>query len=311
MNELSEIFKAARDGDHITLENRIYEVAPEDGFHLTGMFFSNTAKQDENPDGERFCAIYLENKSDIVIDGNGAVVMLHGKMTPFIFCRCRNIVLKNIGFDHYRPTMSEFTVTKSAPGTAEIRINDEFGYITEGNMLYWCGDKNKQGEPYWQIPYKGRGVLTNAFDPSTGVIDDMICGEGDSWGGFPDIETLTETEKGILQLRFRDKNRLIPAGTVAQTRSIKRVQTGGAIDRCNDVTLENLRIFSMNCFGILAQNSSNLLYTGLDCTPKKGRTVVSDADFFHFSGCSGDVRVINCKAKGAHDDIINIHGTHL
>ena len=147
MNELSGVFKAARDGDRITLENRIYEVAPEDGFHLTGLFFSNTAKQDENPDGERFCAIYLDGKSDIVIDGNGAVIMLHGKMTPFIFCRCRNIVLKNIGFDHYRPTMSEFTVTKSAPGTAEIRINDEFGYITEGNMLYWCGDDVIRYEP--------------------------------------------------------------------------------------------------------------------------------------------------------------------
>lgn len=67
----------------------------------------------------------------------------------------------------------------------------------------------------------------------------------------------------------------------------------------------------MNGFGILAQNSRDILYDGLDCTPKEGRTIVSDADFFHFSGCSGDVKIINCKAKGAHDDIINIHGTHL
>lgn len=311
MNELSEIFKVARNGDCITLENKIYEVAPEDSFHLDGFFFSNTANQKENPDGERFCAIYLNGKSDITVDGNGAVVMIHGKMTPFIFCECHNIVMKNIGFDHYRPTMSEFTVTDSAPGYAEIHINDEYIYRTEGNTLYWCGDKNKNGEPYWEIPYKGSGVLTNAFDPSTQVIDDMICGEGDLKGGVPDIAELTELCKGTLKLRFRDKNRHIPAGTVAQTRSIKRVQTGGAIDRCADVTLKNLRIMSMNGFGILAQNSRNILYNGLDCTPKKGRTIVSDADFFHFSGCSGEVKVLNCRAKGAHDDIINIHGTHL
>lgn len=311
MNELSELFKAAKDGDYITLENKIYEVAPEDSFHLKGLFFSNTAKQSENPDGERFCAIYLNEKSNITIDGNGAVVMIHGKMTPFIFCRCQNITMKNIGFDHFRPTMSEFTVTDSAPGYARIRINDEFTYRIDGNMLYWRSENNKNNEPYWEIPYKGDGVLTNSFDPVTEVIDDMICGEGDLRHGFPDIEELTEFEKGVLQLRFRDKNRHIPEGTVAQTRCIRRVQTGGAIDRCENVTLKNLRIKSMNCFGILAQNSRNLLYDGLDCTPEKGRTIVSDADFFHFSGCSGEVKVVNCHAKGAHDDIINIHGTHM
>lgn len=311
MNELSEIFKAVDDGECITLENKIYEIAPEDSFHLKSFFFSNTAKYEENPDGERFCAIYLDGKSNITIDGNGAKVMIHGKMTPFIFCNCRNIVMKNICFDHYRPTMSEFTVADSADGYAEIHISDEFIYRTDGNMLYWRSENNQNNEPYWEIPYKGRGVLTNAFNPSTQVMDDMICGEGDSWGGVPDIAELKELCKGVLQVRFRDKSRRIPVGTVAQTRSIKRVQTGGAINRCSDVTLEDLRIMSMNGFGILAQNSRDILYNRLDCTPKEGRTVVSDADFFHFSGCSGEVKVINCKAKGAHDDIINLHGTHL
>lgn len=311
MNELFEIFKDAQNGDCIVLENKIYEVAPEDSFHIEGLFFSNTAKKKENPNGKRFCAIYLSEKSDITIDGNGAKIMIHGKMTPFIFCKCQNIVMKNICFDHYRPTMSEMTVIESAPGYAKVRINDEFHYRTDGNMLYWHSENDFNNKPYWEIPYKGRGVLTNAFDPSTNIVDDMISGEGDSWHGFPDIKTLQELEKGVLELNLRDKNRHIPVGTVAQTRSIKRVQTGGAIDRCSDVTLKNLRILSMNCFGILAQNSHNVTYTEIDCTPKDGRTIVSDADFFHFSGCSGDVKVLNCKACGAHDDIINIHGTHL
>ena len=37
----------------------------------------------------------------------------------------------------------------------------------------------------------------------------------------------------------------------------------------------------------------------------------STADFFQFSGCRGELKVINCKAYGAHDDYINVHGTHL
>ncbi|MBP9989041.1 MAG: hypothetical protein KBT46_06035, partial [Ruminococcus sp.] len=216
MNELSEIINKACDGDYIILENKIYEVAPEDSFYVDGLYFSNTAKQEENPNGERFCAIYLNEKNNITIDGNGATVVIHGKMTPFIFCKCRNITMKNIRFDHYRPTMSEFTVIESRKGYVKIRINDEFIYRTDGNMLYWCGEDNKENKPYWEIPYKGKGVLTNAFNPSTEIVDDMICGEGDSRHGFPDITELTELDKGVLELKFRDKNRHIPVGTVAQ-----------------------------------------------------------------------------------------------
>jgi len=312
MNELSELFRNVSDGDNITLEkDKIYSVAPEDSFHLKGFFFSNTAKQAENPEGERFSAIYLESVNNVTVDGNGATVMIHGKMTPFLFHRCKNITLKNLRIDHWRPTMSEFTIVESAPGYALIKINSEFLYRIENNILYWHSENDFSGKPYWEIPYKGKGVLTNAYDPKTEIIDDMICGEGDSWHGFPDILELKEIEKGLVELKFRDSKKLISAGTVAQTRSIIRVQTGGAIDKCEDVTLENLRIMSMNGFGILGQNSKNLTYINLDCTPTEGRTIVSDADFFHFSGCSGEVKVLGCKAKGAHDDIINIHGTHL
>ncbi len=312
MNALCARFLDVRNGDTITLEkDKIYAIAPEDSFHLQGFFFSNTASHDENPTGERFCGIYLDRKENVTIDGNGAVVMIHGVMTPFLFKNCKNIVMKDITFDHFRPTMSECTVVESAPGSAVIRIHSEFLYRIDGNMLYWHSEPNADGGVYWEIPYKGPKVLTNAYDPTTGIIGDMICGEGDARPGFPDVTRFTELARGLVRLEFRDPKRIIPVGTVVQTRSIRRLQTGGAIDGCSHVTLENLCIRSMNGFGILAQNSRDLSYTALDCTPKIGRTVVSDADFFHFSGCSGIVRVSECRACGAHDDIINLHGTHL
>ena len=42
-----------------------------------------------------------------------------------------------------------------------------------------------------------------------------------------------------------------------------------------------------------------------------GRLLASSADFMHFSGCSGKVKVVNCKFAGAQDDCINVHGTNL
>lgn len=312
MNRLSERFLSVSDGEKILLEkNGIYEIAPEDGFCLKGLFFSNTAKQADNPEGERYCGILLDGKNDITIDGNGATIMIHGIMTPFIFKNCRNIVMKNLTLDHFRPSMTEFTVVDSEAGRATLKINDEFLYRIENNKIYWHSEDAFNGKKYWEIPYKGRNVLSNAMNPETGIVDDMICGKGDSRGGFPDISHIDVIDKNTLQVELRDKERHIQKGTVVSTRCTLRYQTGGAIDGCENVTLENIRVKSMNCFGILAQNSKNITYSALDLTPSEGRTMVSDADFFHYSGCSGEVRVLNCRASGAHDDIINIHGTHL
>ena len=74
MNELSTLFLNINDGDVITLENKTYDVRQDDSFVKSGYFCSNTAKRHENPDGTKHAAIYLYNKKNITIDGNGAVI---------------------------------------------------------------------------------------------------------------------------------------------------------------------------------------------------------------------------------------------
>ena len=94
MNELSTLIASVRSGDTITLEqNKTYHVRQDDSFELSGYFCTNSAKQDENPDGHRYTAIFLEDKKDIVIEGNGAMVLVHGKMTTMLFNRCENIIV--------------------------------------------------------------------------------------------------------------------------------------------------------------------------------------------------------------------------
>ena len=89
MNELSLIFSEASDGDIITLEkDKVYDVRQDDSFSVSGFYCSNSAKQDENPNGMRYSAIFLKNKSNITIDGNGATILVHGKMTPMLFYGC-------------------------------------------------------------------------------------------------------------------------------------------------------------------------------------------------------------------------------
>ena len=67
----------------------------------------------------------------------------------------------------------------------------------------------------------------------------------------------------------------------------------------------------MHGLGVVSQFCENVTFSNCDFSPKSGRTVASTADFFQFSGCGGKLKIENCKANGAHDDYINVHGTHL
>ena len=83
MNQLCQLFNEISDGSTVTLERgAVYHIRPEDSFTLTGIFCTNTATREENPTGLRRTAIYLKDKKNITVNGNGATVLVHGKMTP-------------------------------------------------------------------------------------------------------------------------------------------------------------------------------------------------------------------------------------
>ena len=82
-------------------------------------------------------------------------------------------------------------------------------------------------------------------------------------------------------------------------------------ERCKNLTFEKLRVKFMHGLGMVNQFSENITFRSCDFTPKTGRTIASTADFFQFSGCKGKILIEGCKALGAQDDYVNVHGTHL
>ncbi len=305
MNELSKLFFTVKNGDTITLEGgKTYHVYQDSALTLEGYFISNTAKRDENPTGMRYTAIFLKDKKDITIDGNGAKMVIHGKMTPFIFDHCENIVIKDLEIDYARPTMSEFTVIEGKDSEYVIKINKECLFEVEDNTLYWLGESDKNGTPYWRDTNSGVKRYIKLYNPDTKLSYDFNRDDLT----FEKIEQLDET---TLKVSLKSKSINIPVGSVFQSRTITRDQTGGLIERCKNVRLENLRVKFMHGLGIVSQYSESVSFLNCDLTPANGRTITSTADFFQFSGCKGDIVVDGCVAWGAHDDYINVHGTHL
>lgn len=305
MNQLSQLFLNVENNSTITLEKgKVYHVYQDNGFTLTGLYCSNTAKPHENPLGTRHGAIYLERKSNIIIDGNGATLLIHGKMTPLIFEHCNNITVKNLTIDYACPTMTEFTIISNNNGECVIKINPDCKYRIEKNHLIWQGGNDKDGKPYWESDYIGQGRYIKIFDPKTRMAKDYSKENL----AFKSIEAIDEN---TLKVKLKHKKAPFTPGCIIQTRSIVRDQTGGFFNRCSNLEFQNLRVMFMHGLGMVAQFCDGVTYTHCDFTPAEHRTIASTADFFQFSGCRGELIVDSCKAWGAQDDYVNVHGTHL
>ena len=305
MNELSSIFHTVQSGEMVVLEsNKTYHVRQDDSFELRGYYCSNTAKKHENPDGLRRTAIYLKDKKNIEIDGNGATLLVHGKMTPLLFDGCENITLKNLTVDYACPTMAEFTVLSNENGICTVKINPEYLYRIENNEIIWQGEAGEDGKPYWEDSYIGNRRHVKYFDPEQKIYIDF--GRNNL-----ECEQIEDLGSNTLRLTLKSRDAVLPAGSIINTRNIVRDQTGALFQRCKNLVFENLRIKFMHGLGMVSQFCENVTYRNCDLTPAEGRTVASTADFFQFSGCKGNLTVENCIAGGAHDDYINVHGTHL
>lgn len=305
MNKLSEMFLNIKDGETVLLKkDEIYHVRQDDSFELEGFYCSNTAKSHENPNGLRRTAVYLNGKKNVTIDGNGATIMVHGKMTPLLFYRCENITVRNLVIDYACPTMTEFRVVSNNDGDCILEINKECLYKIEDNCIVWHGETGEDGAYYWQDSYIGNRRHNKIYDPATQMCRDFRRDD-------LEFELIEELAPCRIHAVLRKKDADLPAGCVFQTRNIIRDQTGSMFERCRNLRFENLRIRFMHGLGMVSQFCENVNFVNCDLTPAEGRTVASTADFFQFSGCRGDIIIDNCKAQGAHDDYINVHGTHL
>ena len=305
MNELSSLIADIKNGQTVVLEkNQIYHIYQDDSFVLEGYFCSNTAKKDENPTGLRFSGIYMQGKKDIVINGNGAKILIHGKMTPILLDKCENITIKNLEIDYACPTMSEFKIISNNNGECILKINNDCLFDIVDNRLFWHGEKGNNGEYYWRDTNSGYKRYIKIYNPITKHSYDFNRDD-------LEFESIEIVDNCTLKVQLKNKNVHFPEGHIIQSRSIVRDQTGSFFQRCKNLHFENLRVKFMHGLGLVSQYCENVTFKNCDLTPTDGRTIASTADFFQFSGCKGKIIIDNCKAYGAHDDYVNVHGTHL
>jgi hypothetical protein len=257
-------------------------------------YISNTASEDENPDLTKNIGLYIKGIKNLTIEGNGSQLVFHGKMTTIVIDQSEDVEIRNLSIDFERPTMSEMTVEAVGADYIDFRVNSDSWYEIEGNRLVWVGE----GFRYTNGP-------SQEYAPEKNIT-------WRTWNPASESECAVELEPFRLRLYYSAMHKT-KVGNVFQMRDGIRDQAGVFINCSKNIVFKSINFYYMHGLGIVGQYSENLHFEGLNCVPhnEKGRTAASFADFMHFSGCKGNVAVLNSHFAGSHDDCINVHGTHL
>lgn len=257
-------------------------------------YVSNTTSKSEDPDPTKHIALFLEGLKNVTIDGCGSTLMMTGEMTSFVIDRCENITLKNLCIDNSNPTQTELTVKENGNDYLIAEVHPTSRYKIEEGKLTWYGDG-------WAFS----GGIAQSYDP----IKDLTWR---SWSPMDGLKKAVELRKNLVYLQYQNKPQ-IKEGTVFQMRDAIRDEVCGFIYRSKNVSLENVNFYYLGNFGVVCQYSENVAFSHSNFLPKpgSGRTNAGFADFIQVSGCKGMVDISNCNFAGAHDDPINVHGTHL
>lgn len=290
------IEKAAAEGD------AVINLAPGATYHVYRgsavpklRYISNTTSERENQDNTKYIALYFKDARNVVLNGNGAKIVTHGELTTFALEQCEGITLKNFTLDAADPSVPELTITESSDRHVRVKVTEPSRYeIASDSTFYWIGEGWRFTDGLAQVYFPDRKITWRYDNP---IKKGMKA---------------VEAEPGIVDFHY-DGEQPFRKGEIYQMRHTIRNQVCGFINESKDVTLEDINLQFIGNFGIVSQNSADITIEGCRMAPEgnSGRTCAGFADFLQFSGCRGDIDVTNCYFSGAHDDAINVHGTHL
>lgn len=285
----------------LSFEPGCYDFWPDEAVRRD-IFISNTSSEEECPSKEKVIGVLIEGQDGLTIDGHGATFVFHGKQTMIAVIGSKDVTLKNLHVDCERPGGSELTYVGFNPGGnggtpyTDIRFHKDSWYsIGDDGILDLVGEGWKTEYPHCIEFIASNGHFTYSED----------------WDVLHSSKAV-ELEPGLV--RFETPEGFAP--TVGNTLTVRdriRDQVGILNLESKGVTFEDCQIHYMHGLGIVSQFSEDVTMRRVYCTPREGsgRVLASSADFMHFSGCRGKVRVLDCRFSGAQDDPINVHGTNL
>ena len=269
--------------------------------------------------GERYCYISnndeglkrivfdLKDISDLTIDGQGAQLMFHGFLSPFVLEGSQNIKFENFSIDYSRTFHTEAIILGYDAEGMDVEILKNFPFkVHRGTLLFTDGKKQN-------------GELTTVSKSETFGSSHML--EYDTQKRetaymvkdfyFSDINGFPAKLLGGSKVRI-----CVPglSGTIGNTMVFgpnHRKHPGFVLSDSRNINFYNVTINHAGGMGILGQRSHNITIDACKVTPSNGRMISVTADATHFVNCTGKISLTNNLFENQKDDATNIHGIYV
>ncbi|MFV0344267.1 MAG: hypothetical protein ACK5JH_15510 [Anaerocolumna sp.] len=255
-------------------------------------FITNSMSKKEGFILNKKIGLFLHHCKFITLDFSDSTILFHDKMCELVMIDCEAIKICNVTMDYVNPTVFEGEVVKSNFFTCEIKINNEYNYSLKRGRFTWNYNEQKIKTPL--MVKVSKGIFKRGHSLLSTYIFSRTAGDRVKFYKLSFINTYHVGDKLHFRTGLRDS-------------------CGVFINKSKNIKFENVTIHFMHGLGVVSQFSRDLYFKNVKLTPRKNsqRQVTGFADLMHFSGCSGDIKISNSEFDGAHDDCINIHGTHL
>lgn len=248
--------------------------------------------------GRKKCAMLLEKRHRLTLDGNGAEFIFHGTLIPIALVDSTSCNLKNFTIDYQYPPIHQARIRSVDPNRKAI-------------VVEICSE-----EPYRIV--NGRELVFTAEDNADYHINSTIhfASDGRMVYKRPDRlfnpEKITEIEPKILE--FSGWIDDLQPDTYLVLRVSPRPTPGIFLSHADNALIDNVTVHFSFGMGLLAQLTENITLHGFRVCRRGAedpRRFTTHADATHFSGCKGIIRSENGFYEGMNDDAINVHGTYL
>ncbi len=258
-------------------------------------------KENSHPVGSMF----LDRASDLIVDGNNALLLVDPSRRPFEIYRSKNIILRNFTID-YSPlpyTQGRITKINNSDGYLEFQVDDGYpqpfvrddSYYTD-NRVSDCTTINGENLKFYQGHSRISGVK-DLGDHRYAVTYRMHRQDKASAGDYFVMKVWPPDMDGIYNSALKPSE--FGEHYVANYANIQ-------INHSDKITVENIISYASPKMTVNARSTSNLVIRGLIITRRPGRVLASCSDGIHLKGNEWQPLIEDCYIEGTLDDAIHI-----
>lgn len=273
-------------------------VIPTTDFNVSLKDTHETEVSASNHDaGIRNVFLEIKGKKNIAVDFGNSEFTVGGRITPIYLSDCKNVKLKNfkIKFKNRYYLQSEIVgctdqavILNPCPEEKLIINNSLLTVVYDNEEMIFNGTFFAQEfEKEFKVARKSNIRIYNSENNRFEIHDGLIYLFCDDYNSF---------NKGNLLCLFCEP----------------RTADCLFIDRCENVVIENVTLYSSPSMGIMCQLSRNVALKGIKVVKEKVSQyyVTTLADATHFFACRGKILIKDCVFENMNDDATNIHGIY-